>query len=64
MTKLQMTVRGKTRNVYLEKQNDDGTWNARTYVGPRSRTTVSGLYRKYANGSQRFTPTGINADLV
>lgn len=64
MKKVEMTVRGQTRNVYLEKALGNGKWNARTYTGYRSRVTVSGIYQKYANGTQRFIPTGVNADLI
>ena len=64
MTKIEMVVRGKNRTVYLEKQNSDGSWLARTYTGPRSRTTVSGIYRKSITGSRRFTPIGVNADKI
>ncbi len=59
-----MTVRGKTRTVYLEKKNSDGSWLARTYTGYRGRTTVSGVYRKTTTGVRRFTPTGVNANLI
>ena len=64
MTKVQMSVRGVQRNVYLEKSLGNGKWSARTYVGYRSKITVSGLYTVYSNGARRFTPSGINADLV
>lgn len=64
MTKIQMQVRGQLRNVYLEKSLGNGKWSARTYVGPRSRTTVSGIYSVNSLGAQRFTPQGVNANLV
>ena len=64
MVKLEMTVRGVTRNVYLEKQVAPKKWRARTYVGPRSKTTVSGFVTMNSNGVNRFTPVGVNASLV
>lgn len=64
MKKIQMSVRGQLRNVYLEKYLGDSKWSARTYVGPRSRTTVSGIYSVNSLGAKRFTPQGVNAGLV
>ena len=64
MEKVTMQVRGVQRNVYIEKNLGGGKYAARTYVGPRSRTTVSGTVRKYINGALRFTPEGVNAHLV
>lgn len=59
-----MKVRGVIRNVYLEKKLPNGSYLARTYVGPRSRTTVSGIYTENSLGARRFTPQGVNANLV
>lgn len=61
MQKREMSVRGVRRNVYLETQVTKGKARARTYVGSR---VVSGVYQVYANGAERFTPTGVNAALV
>lgn len=63
MQKIQMTVRGQVRNVYVEKWLDKSKKKARarTYVGS---SVVSGTLQKCSNGTLRFTPSGVNADLV
>lgn len=61
MKKVDVVVRGVKRSVYLESLIEEGKYRARTYVGSK---TVSGTYQVYANGSKRFTPSGVNAALV
>lgn len=61
MQKIDMVVRGQARRVYVEKWLDKSKARARTYVGS---SVVSGTLQRYTNGSLRFTPTGVNSDLV
>lgn len=61
MQKLNVKVKGKRRNVYLEKPIDKTSWRARLYVGSN---VVSGTLKTYASGMKRFFPIGKNAGLI
>lgn len=61
MKQINVQVRGKSRKIYLEKAINSNSWMARTYVGSK---VVSGRLVQYANGTKRFYPSGVNAQLV
>lgn len=62
---LTATVRGVRRTVLLGDQIAPNKWRARIVAKsdavPSGRTTVRGVYQRYANGSGRFTPTNSSA---
>lgn len=62
MKKIEMTVKGVRRNVYVEACTVvNKLWRARIYVGSK---VVSGKLTRNKLGVLRFTPIGVNADLV
>lgn len=61
MQKVDMSVKGKNRRVYLEKAIDSNSWRARLYIGS---SVVSGKLVQYTNGAKRFYPIGKNAGLI
>jgi len=61
MQKVDMSVKGQNRRVYLEKAINKNSWLARVYVGS---SVVSGKLVKYSNGAKRFYPLGKNANLI
>jgi len=61
MTKLEVTVNGVRRNVYIEQALATNKWRARVYVGSR---VVSGTLTRNSVGVYRFNATGVNAGLV
>lgn len=61
MTTVEMSVKGVKRRVHLEKEISPNLWRARINVGKR---TVSGMVRVNTKGVRRFTPIGVNAELV
>jgi hypothetical protein len=61
MKQMQITVKGQSRKVYIERAITVNSWQARTYVGSK---VVSGTLSRNINGHYRFTPSGVNAGLV
>ena len=61
MQKVEVTVNGKRRAVYVEKALSANSWRARTYVGS---SVVSGVLRVNKLGVYRFSAAGVNAGLV
>jgi hypothetical protein len=56
-----MTVKGKTREVWLRSNIAPNKWRARTYVNGK---TVSGTLSLLSNGTRRFAADGKNASLL
>jgi hypothetical protein len=57
-----MSVKGKTRNVHLMTEYDDGSWSAKVNVG---KNTVYGVVKTNSVGARRFYPTtGLNSELL
>jgi|LakMenE18May11ns_1017448.scaffolds.fasta_scaffold8147358_2 hypothetical protein len=61
MKRVQVTVNGKKRSVYVEKALTANSWRARTYVGS---SVVSGTLWVNKLGVYRFVASGVNARLL
>lgn len=59
MNSVMVSVNGKLKKIFLEKQISEGKWRARARM-PGDGASIRGVYQVYKNGAKRFTPTGPN----